>query len=216
MSMLSDGSKHRLVVSASVDTGQSVGSSGQSTGDCFGQDTTNRGAIDTFEERKGQRIRGRGLSETGHLLDDKMRVTDNSAAAIDLARSSVVVGCGGYKVTSDHVANSHSDVERLVSGDGTKVRGESEFGRGEDGVGDDTAHDGRVAGPSDGLKTVCKGGLLGGAEVDEVVGRCQRGNLASLGNCLTILRKTRLDLGLVEVERGLKSSDLGCAQTGIT
>jgi len=78
-----------------------------------------RGTVNTLEECKGQGVKGFGGIRRSHGLDHDMGVPNDSALAIDLLGSRVVVALSIDEITERHVADLQFDGESLV---GLKAR----------------------------------------------------------------------------------------------
>jgi len=117
---------------------------------------------------------------------------------VELLGGRKVVGLGVGEETCLHAPDVQLNSKCLVSLDGGEVLGETELGGGHVvGGGNGTNGDG-VARPTLDLLAIGNGGVHGCAEVDVVVGRCQRSNLASNRWVLAIVGETTSNNPLVE------------------
>lgn len=107
-----------------------------------------------------------------------MRVTLDLTSAIQLLRRGEVVGLGVDEEASLEVADSNLDGERSVGSDGPTVLGVRDLSRGHVVDAGDSADGGWVAGARLDLLSVGDGKVGGQAEVDEVVRRSERSDLA--------------------------------------
>lgn len=98
-SVLSNGHKGRLVVSSSVDGGELVHSSGQSSGNISSKLTIYCSSVETLEEGEFRGVSRCSLVEGTQCLDDNVRVTDDLSSRVQLLRCSEVVLLGIYEVT---------------------------------------------------------------------------------------------------------------------
>jgi hypothetical protein len=220
--VLRDGDERRLVVRRRVDGGDLVRAGRQAAGDLDGELAVDGRVVEALEERELGRVRRRRLAERGELLDDDVRVADDLALAVDLLRrAEVVLLCVNERAwdaiirqlqlvgqtrirkhTRLQVLDRELDGERRVRLDRlVAVRGEDELARGHDRLRRDLAHRRRVARAGGDLLAVRD--RLAGAEVDKVVRRRERRDLARLGHVLPVVRKAGGNHGRVERGRGL-------------
>ena len=126
------------------------------------------------------------------------------------------------EITERHVADLQLDGESLVGLEArVGVLGEYKLGRGRDIKADDATHRRGVARSVDELLTISEGGVLGQAEVDEVVLRGQGADLARIGvSTLTVLRQTGGNDSRVErckqIQMGKWLGGLPHCRTGIS
>lgn len=179
------------MVRRSVDRGETVEARAETTSNIDGDDTVSSRGVDTLEERELDVVQGGGLVECLELLNDEMRVADDVTSAVDSLGRSEVVGLSVDEVTSLEMVESHRDGKRLVRSDGLSVRREGELRGGHVRLCGDDTHRRRVARAGGDLLTVGDGEVGNGqAEVDEVVVRGRRGNLAGGRSLLAILLET--------------------------
>ena len=179
-----------LVVRGGVDRGKAVGSSRETTRDVSGEDAVLRGAVEALEERELGRVEGRGLVERGEGLDDDVRVAGDVAVGRDRLGRGEVVLVRVHERARVQVLDRHLDREVLVRGDRLPVLGEHELGRGHVRLCGDDTHRRGVAGAGRDLLAVGDREVRDRrAEVDEVVRRRERGDLASLSNVLAVVRE---------------------------
>ena len=129
-SVLSDGDNNRLVVGGRVDRAQTVKAFRQPSGHVRRENTIDGLTVDTFEECKVLRIQRLGAFEGGDFLDDEVRMAEDSTVVGQLLRSSKVALLRVGKLAGGEVLDGHSDGERSVCLDGSKVGGERELGAG--------------------------------------------------------------------------------------
>ena len=179
-----------LVVRGGVDRGKAVGSSRETTRDVSGEDAVLRGAVEALEERELGRVEGRGLVERGEGLDDDVRVAGDVAVGRDRLGRGEVVLVRVHERARVQVLDRHLDREVLVRGDRLPVLGEHELGRGHVRLCGDDTHRRGVAGAGRDLLAVGDREVRDRrAEVDEVVRRRERGDLAGLSNVLAVVRE---------------------------
>lgn len=168
--MLSDWDQNGLVIGCGVDRGYLVCPSGQSGGDISRNNAIDGGRVQTLEERKLGRVCRRGLRERIERFDNDVGMAHNLPVIIQLLRCREVILLGVDKVSGLEVVDRQRDCESLVGGDGPKVLGGCEFGRGHVPLRGNAAHRSWVAGSSRNLLTV-RYGLVrnSGTEVDEIV-----------------------------------------------
>lgn len=187
--MLGDGDEHRLVVRRRVDRAHLVEALRQTRRDGDRQDTVDCRIVHALEEGKLVGVAWLGLLEAREGLDDHMRMANNVPVLVNLLgrgkvrRGRVGEGAGG------EVLDRELDVERRVrGGDVAQVGRVLEFHGRHVRRRRDDAHRRRVAGPGLDLLTVHDGlARHGRAEVDKVVRRGERSNLARRGHLLAVL-----------------------------
>ena len=135
--------------------------------------------IQALEESENSRIRNLGRRERVHLLDDKVAMARDDALAIQLLRRGKVVLLRIHEVPRVQILDRHCDGERRVGLQNVEVLRVCELGSGHLCAGGNIAHRGRVTRAS--LNLLAVGNRLADAEVDEVIGGRQRGDLARLG-----------------------------------
>lgn len=129
--MLSNRPKDRLMVCASVDGREAVSTGRQPARDVSRQNTIYGGQVEALEEREHVRIQRGSLIERIQLLDDDVRVANDSAGAIDLAWGSIVIGLRVDEVARHHIGDRHGDREVLIGRDVAEVCWERELRRGK-------------------------------------------------------------------------------------
>lgn len=196
--MLGNGDECRLVVRRSVDGCKTVCASGETCSDVGVKNTANSSFVQSLEECELCRVCRSRLSRGGHLLDDDVRVADDLAGRVDLLGCGKVVLVRIHEVARLEVGDRHFDRECRVRSDDSSVRGELELGRRHLRLGGDDTHRRWVARAGNDLLAVGERQVRGGAEVDEVVGRCQRGDLASFWLVLTVVCKALGNHGWVK------------------
>ena len=192
--VLGNSDERRLVVRSGVDGRKTVGSGGETRGNIGSEDAVLRGVVETLEEREDLRVRRGRISERVDRFHYDVRVALDVAGAADLLGCSEEVLVRVDEEARVEVVDRHLDGEVLVRGDGRAVLGEDELGRRHVRRRGDDAHRRGVAGASGDLLAVRDRQVGNGrAEVDEVVLRRQRGNLAGGGVGLTVLLEARRD-----------------------
>lgn len=224
--MLGDRREHGHVVRSGVDREETVGTSREALGDVGSNDTVAVGrSVDTLEERKLGGVGGLSLVERGERLNDDVSVAEDNAGCVDLRWSGVVVGLGvgeeaelynevvsvgrtaprSRAVTHLHVLNLHLDGEGYICADSAEVLGVNKLGAGEVRLCNDASHRNDVARAGTDLLAIGQGNIsLSQAEVDEVVLRGQRRDLAGNRDLLSVEGKTGLDDTGVEGQRFLR------------
>ena len=186
--MLRDRDEAGLVVRGGVDGRELVGARWEAVGHVYGDGAIRvGGGVDALEERELRGIQDLGRPEVVDGLYDEMRVADDVALIVDELRRRVVVLLRVDKAARLEVCERHLDRELLVGLDGAQVGRVDEFGRGHVGAARDHAHRRRVARAVLDLLSVRERLVDGEAEVDEVVVRGQRGDLARFGVVLPVV-----------------------------
>jgi len=204
--MLSVGDDDGLMVSSSIDCAETMEARFDTLVDSHGHDSVViSSTVNTLEEFKVQGVKGFSDINRRYELYHNVSVSNDNFLPIELLGSSVVVALGIDEVTELHVFDLQLDGESLVGLEGrVGVLGENKLGRRGQIKADDTAHRGRIARSFDFLLTIGKGGVLGQAEIDEIVGGSEGADLAGVGVvALTVLGQTWGDDCRVERERGL-------------
>jgi len=191
------------MVSSGVDRGELVDTSRKSIGNISSQDSTLCGTVQAFEESKYSRVEDLSRVEGIELLDDDVRVSSDDTLSIELLGSRKVILLSVDKVPSLKIADLHLDREGCIGSNRSTVRREDELGCGHVGFGRDGTHRSRVAGTALDLFAVGDGKVNSLAEVDEVVRRCQRGNLARSRLALAIIVESLGNDGRIEGQGGL-------------
>jgi len=133
-----------------------------------------------------------------------MTVANDITRSVDLLRGGIVVGLCVDEIARLEMVDSHLDGERLVNPEVLAIHGYHKLGCGHICIGGDDTHRGGIAGAGLDLLTV-RDGLIGNGEteIDKVVARREGGNLASGGNCLTVLLETSGNDFRIESQRRL-------------
>jgi len=133
-----------------------------------------------------------------------MTVANDITRSVDLLRGGIVVGLCVDEIARLEMVDSHLDGERLVNPEVLAIHGYYKLGCGHICIGGDDTHRGGIAGAGLDLLTV-RDGLIGNGEteIDKVVARREGGNLASGGNCLTVLLETSGNDFRIESQRRL-------------
>jgi len=133
-----------------------------------------------------------------------MTVANDITRSVDLLRGGIIVGLCVDEIARLEVVDSHLDGERLVNPEVLAIHGYHKLGCGHICIGGDDTHRGGIAGAGLDLLTV-RDGLIGNGEteIDKVVARREGGNLASGGNCLTVLLETSGNDFRIESQRRL-------------
>jgi len=169
--------------------------------DCGGKDTALSRVVQALEEGEDVRVGG----AAGHLLNNDVRMAFDLALAVELLRGSVVVGLGVDEVARFNVVDVNLDRELCVGGDFLAVLGVGDLGGWHVGGGRDSAHGGRVTRTVLKLQPICNIETLGRlqAEVDEVVGGSEGGNLACDGRIPAVVFETSGDNPAIQCVRTL-------------
>jgi hypothetical protein len=102
--------------------------------------------VKPFKEGKGGGVERLGTLKRRELLNDDVAMADDDSIAVDLLRSSVVVGFGIDEVTRLHVGDLHLDSESRVLHEAlVAILGEDKFASGCLVEADDATHRGLVA-----------------------------------------------------------------------
>jgi hypothetical protein len=166
--------------------------------------------VDALEERERVRVRRRRLVKCGDALDDDVGVANDKSLGRQLLGGSKVVRLGINEITRLKFAHGQCDIKRRVLVKNAVVLGENKLGRRHVGRGGDEADRRGIARPGLDLLPVRDGNSLGGqAEVDEVVRRSERGDLAGRWLVLAVVGKTLRDHAWVKREGGLRVSVAG-------
>jgi hypothetical protein len=190
--MLSNSDKNRLVVRSRVDRRQPVGTRRETTSDIGGKNTVLCCIIETLEERELLRVRHGRLGERVQEVNNDVRVSLNAAIAGDLLRRREVVLLSVHEEAGVKVVDRHLDRERLILVESLTVHREDELRRGHLRLGSNDTHRRRVAGAGRDLLAVGDRKVGDGqAEVDEVVARGERRDLAGRRLVLTIVLEAR-------------------------
>jgi len=167
------------VVRGGVDGREPVGARWETVGHIDGNDAVVvGGCVDALEEREGLGVQDLGRRERIDVLYDEMGVADDVALAVHLLRRRIIVCLRVDKVARLEALDGHLDRELRVRFDGVQVGRGDEFGGGHVGAARDHAHRSRVARTVFDLLAVRERLVDGEAEVDKVVVRGQRGDLA--------------------------------------
>lgn len=186
--VLGNGDKDRLMVGGSVDRRKAVRAGRETRGDICGEDAVLRDVVETLEEGELGRVRGGRLVDSAELLNDDVRVALDVARGVHLLRRGEVVLVRVHEVARLEVVDGHRDGERRVGLHGAEVLGERELGRGHVRRRGDDAHRRGVARTGLDLQAVGDGQVgHGGAEVDEVVRRGERCDLAGFWYVLAVV-----------------------------
>ena len=203
-SVLRNSDKSRLVVRRSVDRRKTVRALRETARDDRGEHAVLRGVVEALEEDELARVRHLRRLERRDLLDDDVRVALDVALRVHLLRRGEVVVVRVHEVARLEVVDRHLDREVLVRGHLAVVRREDELGRGHVRRRRDDPHRRRVARARLDLLPVRDREVRDRrAEVDEVVRRGERGDLARLGLCLAVLLEALRDHGVEERQRRL-------------
>jgi hypothetical protein len=181
--VLRDGDEHRLVVRGRVDRGDAVEALGEAASDVRGEDAVLGGVVEALEEREAGRVRRRRLVGRLELLDDDVRVALDVPLRVHLLRRGKVVRVRVHEVARLEVRDGERDGEGRVGRERRAVRRELELGRRHVLRRRDDAHRRGVARARLDLLAVRE--REAGhrqAEVDEVVRRGQRRDLARFGS----------------------------------
>ena len=203
--VLSDRDERRLVVRSSVDRGETVSTSRETTADNDAEHTALGDVVQALEEHELSGVRGRRRVERRDGVDDDVGVALDIALRVhDLGRGEVVL-VRVREVARLEVADRHLDREVRVGLDRREVRRELELGRRHVRRRRDDAHRRGVARARLDLLAVRDRKVRHGrAEVDEVVRRRERGDLASGGLVLAVVLEAGRDDGLDERQRCLR------------
>ena len=125
--VLGDRPQNRLVICAGIDGRKTIGSGCKTPSNIRSKNTADSCRIKTFEEGERGWVGNGCRCQRIKFLHDDVRVTNYGTSTVNLTRSSVIVGCGVHKVTSDHVLNRHLDSKRLFSRDRATVSRELKF-----------------------------------------------------------------------------------------
>ncbi len=194
--VLRDGDERRLVVRRRVDRCEAVHASGETAGDGSREDAVRGLVVQALEEDELRRVRGGRLVERGERVDGDVRVAGDVTSSVDRLRGREVVRVRVREEASVEVTDRHLDGEVLVGGDGRAVLREHELGRGHVRLRRNDTHGRGVARTGRNLLAVRDRQVgQGRAEVDEVVRRRQRRNLAGGRLVLAIIREASGDDG---------------------
>ena len=192
--VLRDRDEAGLVVRRGVDGRELVGAGRETVGHIGGDGAVRGGGrVDALKEREDGGVQDRGRPERIDGLHDEMRVADDVALTVDLLRRRIIVLVRVDKVARLQVLERHRDRERGVGLDGAQVGRGDEFGGGHVRAARDHAHRSRVARTALDLLSVRERQVDGEAEVDKVVVRGQRGDLARFRVALSVIFEPRGD-----------------------
>lgn len=167
------------MVRGGVDGREPVGARWETVGHIDGNGTVlGGGCVDALEEREGRGVQDVRRRERIDGLYDEMGVADDVALGVHLLRRRIIVCVRVDKVARLEVLDRHLDRELRVRFDGVQVGRRDEFGGGHVRAARDHAHRSRVARTAFDLLSVRDRLVDGEAEVDKVVVRGQRGDLA--------------------------------------
>lgn len=175
--MLRDWDRDGLVVRCGVDGRELVSARRNTPGYLERENPILGRGIDALEKCELCRVQNVVCGDRLQRLDDKVAVTYDLAILIQLLWRSEVVRIRIREDSRLHVDQRHFDRERRVGLQGIEVIRGREFARGHVLVARDIAHGHWVTRASLNLLTV--GDRLPDAEIDEVIGRGERGCLAS-------------------------------------
>jgi len=204
--VLSNSDESRLMVGGGVDGSSTVNTSGEATSDGSGKNSVYSRIVQTLEERELGRVRNGSGGEGINLLNHDMRMRNEDALSINLRRGSEVVGRGVDEVAGLHVSDGDIDGKVSIGLNGVEIRRVLEFGRRHGSSGENPTHDRRVTTAALDLLSIREGNaVLSETEIDEVVVGREGSDLTGFSICsVTVLLKTRLDLGRIEGEGGLR------------
>lgn len=95
------------MVGTSIDRRHAINTLSKTTSDWHLQHSIRSRLVDPLEERKLQGIGHRCLLQARHLFNHDMGMPNDRPCAVNLTGCSIVVGCGGDKVASNHVVDGH-------------------------------------------------------------------------------------------------------------
>ncbi len=196
--VLSNSDESRLVVGSGVNRRKTIGTSRETLGNIGSQNTTLSSSVKTLEVDKLGGVGRSGLRERLDGVDSNVRVADDITRAIHLLRSSEIVGVRVHEVTRLEVLDLHRNGERSVGLNDLAVHWVRELGGWHLRLSGDNTHGCGVARARGDLLAVGDRELGGQAEVDEVVGRGQRGDLTSLCLSLSVLSEALCNNSRVE------------------
>ena len=192
--MLRDRDEAGLMVRRGVDGREPVGARREAGGHVYGDGAVRVGGrVDALEEREHRGVQDGGRPERIDGLYDKVGVADDVPLVVDLLRRRIVVLLRVDKAARLQVRERHLDRELLVGLDGAQVGRVNELGRGHVRAARDDAHRGRVARAALDLLSVRERLVDREAEVDKVVVRGQRGDLAGFRVVLPVVFEARGD-----------------------
>lgn len=181
--MLSHSYEDRLVIRRRVNRRHSISASWETTGNRSSEDAALGLVVETLEERELGRVGGLRAVKRRNRLDDDVGVARDFALCVNLLWRGEVVLVRVHKVACRKVLDGHRNREVLVRRDVIAVLRAHELGGGHVRRRSDDAHRRGIARAGSDLLPVrdievrhcC-------TEVDEVVRRGQRRNLASRGS----------------------------------
>lgn len=168
-----------------------------------GEHTIIGSGIQSQEESKLGRVGGCRLGHRRQLLDNDVGVSNNLALRVQLLGRREVVALRVHEVPSLHVDDVHRDIKRSILADGVHIFWVGEFAGWHVGGRRDRAHGGGVARAARDLLAIRERLVGGGAEIDVVVLRRERGDLTSFLGSLPVLSKPGSDDRRVQCQRRL-------------
>jgi len=132
-----------------------------------------------------------------------MSVTDDVALGVDLLGRCIVIRLSINEIASLKVIDGHLDGEGSVGSEVLTIHRRLEFGTRHICRRSDDTHWSRVARARLDLLAICDGFVNGEAKVDKVIGRSERGNLASGGIFLSVALETCSENLRIESQRRL-------------
>lgn len=197
--MLCNSNKTWHVVRISVDRTDTINAIGETVRDRLGYDTVDCSTVNALEECENVGVLGSRRREGANVLDSEMGVADDGALGVNLLGSGVVVGLSVDEIAGVEVVDRHRDGESGVGLDVLTVHGRHKLGRWHVRSRSDDTHWCGVAGTSLDLLTIRDRQIGNGqAEIDEIVGRGEGGDLASNGRALAVVCETLCDNSRIE------------------
>ena len=188
------------MVGGSIDRRDLVDTSRQTGGDISSEDAVHGGCVQALEEGEFTWVGWCRLGERLELFNDDVGVALDLALRVQLLGCREVVLLSVHKVSSLETSDGNGDGEWLVGIEFAIVGWECELGRRHVIDGWDEAHRCRVARSTSDLLAVGLGQVAGGAEIDEVVARCEGCDLAGRRVRLAVVQETGVDQGRIERE----------------